>query len=88
MRRFAISKSATFKMVNEVIDAICKSTSVGSAKFPTTEEECDRLATGFVARSGLHNDRGLITSAVGMIDGMLVRARSPSHKETKNATAF
>ena len=88
MRRFGLSKSTVFKCVNEVIDAINRSKDIGYMKWPKTVEECQQLAAGFSERSGIYNNRHLITNAVGMIDGLFIRTKLPSKKETKNVEAF
>lgn len=83
-RIHGISKSAFFKCVNQVVKAIGKNPEIGVPKWPETVEECDEYASEWAALSGPSGVRGLFTTVIGMLDGILISTRSPSKEEVNN----
>ena len=69
---FGIANSEVFESVWEVVDAIHKLPNF-SLQFPESHEEQQRLAQGFLNKSGAHFD-----CCVGAIDGILIWIHKPS----------
>ena len=81
--RNGVSKSAVFAAFQQVIKAINSNPDIGVPKWPTTVAECDVIANGRAKLSGPSECRGLFTTVIGMLDGILINTRSPSISETK-----
>ena len=82
-RRNGVSKPTVFKAFHQVIKAINSNPNIGVPKWPTTVEECNVVATGWAKLSGPAESRGLFTTVIGMLDGILIATRSPMKSETK-----
>jgi hypothetical protein len=82
-RRNGVSKAAVFTAFQQVIHAITSNPNIGAPKWPTTVEECDEIANGWAKLSGPSESRGLFTTVIGMLDGILISTRSPTKRETK-----
>ena len=83
-RIHGVSVSVFFKCTKQVVRAICKHPEIGYAKWPETLEECEAYASEWAELSGPFATRGLFTTVVGMLDGILIGTLSPSKKEATN----
>jgi hypothetical protein len=61
---------------------------IGVPKWPTTVEECNVVAHGWANLSGPSESRGLFTTVIGMIDGILIATKSPTKRETNKPDDF
>jgi hypothetical protein len=87
-RRNGVSKAAVFHAISQVIEAINSNPNIGQPKWPTNVDECNEIANGWAKLSGPSLARGLFTTVVGMLDGILIRTVSPSRRETKRRDDF
>ena len=87
-RRNGVSKAAAFSAFHQVIKAINSNPNIGVPKWPTTVEECNVVAHGWANLSGPSESRGLFTTVIGMIDGILIATKSPTKRETNKPDDF
>lgn len=78
IRRSGISKQGIYSCVHRVVKAVNSTSEVGHVEFPTTLDECHAFAAEWAELSGPSGDRGLFNTAIGMLDGILVRIKAPS----------
>jgi hypothetical protein len=71
------------KDFQQVTNAINANPNIGTPKWPTIVEDCDDIANGWAKFSVPSKSRGLFTSVIGMLDGILIATRSPTKIETK-----
>ena len=81
-------QSFCFCVFFQIIDAINSNPNIGQPKWPTTVDECNEIASGWAKLSGPSQARGLFTTVIGMVDGILIRTVSPSRRETKRRDDF
>lgn len=88
-RIHGVSKPAVFRSIRQVVRAINSHPLVGKPKWPTNEEECDVYAQEWASMSGPSPEaRGLLDHCVGAIDGILIRTRAPTRRETTRVRDF
>jgi hypothetical protein len=87
-RRNGVSKSSVFRAFMQVINAINANPQIGHPKWPTTVDECNEIASGWAKLSGPSESRGLFTTVIGMVDGLLVCTISPLRSETNRPDDF
>ena len=80
---YQVSKAIFFGTVKDVTEAICAS-GTGAFYVPTTESQRRTLANGFALRS----THGVLRDCVGAIDGLFVKTRAPSPRETPNIRRY
>lgn len=88
MRRSGLGKASVYKCIWNVVDAIIENKDIGYALFPQTETQCKQKADQWAAISGVPGTSGVIKTAVGMMDGILIRIKVPSKRETNQAEDF
>ena len=88
MRRSGISRPAVYKCIWRVVHAVILNDAVGYAKFPQTEAECQSVADGWAKISGPAGAKGLFKTAIAMIDGVLIRIKAPSYRDTNKAEDY
>ena len=86
--RNGVSKPTVFKAFHQVIKAINSNPNIGVPKWPTTVEECNVVAHGWSKLSGPSESKGLFTTVIGMIDGILISTKSPTKRETNKPDDF
>ena len=81
--KYGMSKSSVYRLRDMFLDAVidCKALQI---RFPTTEAEICDAARRFQSRSSEEVMRGCI----GAIDGILIKIKQPTLKETRNLCAF
>jgi hypothetical protein len=83
-----VSKSSVFRVFTQVINAINANPAIGHPKWPTNVNECNEIANGWAKLSGPSESRGLFTTVIGMLDGILITTKSPSRHETNRPEDF
>jgi hypothetical protein len=78
-----ISVPSFYRIVHVCINAIVKCEDL-SFSFPSTDDELQEIADGFRALS----TKEVINGCVGCLDGLLLKVRTPSSKETGNVKSF
>ena len=86
--RNGVSKSSVFRAFMQVINAINANPLIGHPKWPTTIDECNEIASRWAKLSGPSESRGLFTTVIGMLDGLLVCTVSPMRSETNRPDDF
>ena len=80
---YRVSKATFFATVHAVTEAICHA-GVGSFYTPATDVQLRSLAGGFALRS----TQGILRDCVGAIDGLFIKTRAPSPRETPNIRRY
>jgi hypothetical protein len=88
MRKHNVGASTVSKCAKQVIEAICCNTDIGVPEWPNTVEKCQEYATEWACLSAPTANRGLFTTVIGMLDGLLINIESPKKMETKNQEDF
>jgi hypothetical protein len=78
-----ISVASFYRVLHVGIRAVVKSDHL-RYHFPSSLDEIEAEAAGF----GSHSLFGVLNGCVGCLDGILVRVRTPSTTETRNARAY
>jgi DDE superfamily endonuclease len=81
IRKHGIGRTTLFDTIHQVMDAIDASPDIGKPKWPTTEEECNAYANEWAKLSGPNGSKGLFKTVIGMVDGILIKIRSPRKNE-------
>lgn len=87
-RIHGVSVQVFYKCIHEVIQAINRHPDIGNPKWPTTVAECEEYGTEWAKLSGPSGDRALFTTAIGMIDGILIETMCPTAKEVPRPDDF
>jgi hypothetical protein len=89
VRIHGVSKPALYVCIGQVIRAIIRHPLIGKAKFPTDEVEAKKYAEQWASLSGPPGGRrGVLSGCIGAIDGILIKTRAPTKKETVRVTDF
>ena len=81
---FGVSRSTFYYCRNRVVNAILRSNDVGNLTWPTTSTKLSENARGFRALS----TSGFLDYCVGAIDGLFIRIKAPSQRESPNTKRF
>lgn len=79
----SVSKSCHYHIVNKTLAAICDCQQLAIA-FPSTKEDCERIAEGFQNVS----TKAAIVNCVGAVDGYLLAIQAPSAREVSNVRSY
>jgi DDE superfamily endonuclease len=88
MRKHNVGASTVGKCIKQVVEAICRNSDIGVPEWPNTVEKCQEYATEWARLSGPPANRGLFTTVIGMLDGLLINIESPKKMETNNQEDF
>ena len=80
---YQVSKATLFGTVEAVTGAICAS-GAGAFYLPTTDSQRRTMANGFALRS----THAVLRDCVGAIDGLFIKTRAPSPRETPNIRRY
>lgn len=89
-RIHGLSKESVFRCVRQFSDACAKHPQVGKIKFPCNEMEAELYAQEWAKLSGpIGSGRcGVLNKCIGAIDGLLIKTRPPSKRETVRGIDF
>jgi DDE superfamily endonuclease len=90
VRIHGVAKCTLFQCITQFIQACAKHPLVGKPKFPTSETEAKQYAEEWAQLSGPPgSDRhSVLANCVGALDGILIKTRAPTKKETTRITDF
>jgi hypothetical protein len=89
VRIHGVSKPALYFCIQQVIRAIIRHPLVGKPKFPTDEVKAKEYAEQWASLSGPPGGRrGVLSGCIGAIDGILIKTKAPTKKETVRVTDF
>ena len=78
------ARSTMYEVVWDTVDSINKTPSL-ALNFPSTQAECAAAAAGFKA---LICKNGVVKGVVAAVDGLFIKRRAPSIRETLHVTRF
>jgi hypothetical protein len=90
IRKHGISKPGIYKVILQVTKAINTNPSIGKqTNFPSSTDSCETYAKGWASLSGpTRQERGLLNGCIGALDGIFIRTRCPTAKETTKARDY
>jgi hypothetical protein len=83
-----VSKSSVFCAFTQVINAINANPEIGHPKWPKNVNERNQIANRWAKLSSPSESRGLFTTMIGMLDGLLISTKSPTRFETNRPKVF
>jgi DDE superfamily endonuclease len=90
VRIHGVGRSTVFKVTQDFVRACVKHPLLGKPKFPTNETEAEEYAREWanLSRPFGSERHGVLDKCIGAIDGILIKTRAPSKKETSRVTDF
>jgi DDE superfamily endonuclease len=78
---YGVSAPTLYAIFWRVVDAV-RASSIGAMPFPQQQQELERLAAGFAARSGPRAaDQPVFSRCIGAVDGLLVETTAPNRNK-------